>query len=367
MALYLRGNTWWFEIRDSRSHIRKSTGLPKNQKAKAKAVFEAARLAHRAEVPRSLVEGMLNSIYGVADAGRVRDGDAASLDCINELYMQWQTAKARKVSKRTDGTRRVLVEKFTAWAKGRGVAAIPQVTAAVAREYAAELRKRGLSNKTQRNMLATLGGVWRAIGDTVPGIHNPWPGVIPDRDGSAVRRGAFTPEQEAAVLAECERAGHGWKLASMISRWTALRYGDVARLEWGQIDMEARTIAVTPSKTARHGVRLTLPIADALYEELARTGAETRVGYVFPEMAMAYPRAPASGSFREILDACGLDAEIYTFHSWRHTCASRLSESGAPTEMLRRFGGWTSDRMANHYDHAERLAEMRAAIERTAN
>ena len=67
-------------------------------------------------------------------------------------------------------------------------------------------------------------------------------------------REAFSPEQESAVLSAAKVAGHGWWLASVVSRWTGLRYGDVARLDWKDVDLERRVIEVRPSKTRRHGV-----------------------------------------------------------------------------------------------------------------
>ena len=48
-----------------------------------------------------------------------------------------------------------------------------------------------------------------------------------------------------------------------------MRYGDVARLDWKDVDLERRVIEVNPSKTRRHGVSVTLPIADPLHAALS--------------------------------------------------------------------------------------------------
>ena len=68
-------------------------------------------------------------------------------------------------------------------------------------------------------------------------------------------------------------------------------------------------------------------------------------------------------NFKEVLDAAGVTGDGYTFHSWRHTMRSRLGEAGADMETAKRLLGHTSDAMSLHYDHAEHLDELRAAVE----
>ena len=73
------------------------------------------------------------------------------------------------------------------------------------------------------------------------------------------------------------------------------------------------------------------------------------------------------GAFAEVLKAAGLDGKGYTFHSWRHTFRTRLSEAGVSDDLAKRLGGWTEDATAARYDHAERLEELRAAVEKASN
>ena len=67
-------------------------------------------------------------------------------------------------------------------------------------------------------------------------------------------------------------------------------------------------------------------------------------------------------SFREVLDEAEID-EDYTFHSWRHTAATRLAASGVGVETRKRILGHTRDDTAERYDHDEHIEEMRAAME----
>jgi integrase len=48
----------------------------------------------------------------------------------------------------------------------------------------------------------------------------------------------------------------------------------------------------------------------------------------------------------------------------RHAYRTRLSEAGVSDDLAKRLGGWTEDSTAARYDHAERVEELRAAIEK---
>jgi len=68
--------------------------------------------------------------------------------------------------------------------------------------------------------------------------------------------------------------------------------------------------------------------------------------------------------FSHILKKAKVDVEAHTFHSWRHTFRTRLSEAGVSDDLAKRLGGWTEDATAARYDHAERVEELRAAVEK---
>lgn len=52
-----------------------------------------------------------------------------------------------------------------------------------------------------------------------------------------------------------------------------------------------------------------------------------------------------------ILRAAGVSGGHTTFHSWRHTFRTRLSEAGAPQEIAMALGGWTQAATAGLYSH----------------
>ena len=358
MAIFLRGDVWWLEYRTRRERIVKATGFHRADKAKAQAVLDAIRFARKTHAAESVVRGMVEAAVGRENP----HGCDLPLSAVPDVFADWMRGKGRTLAENTRGGYACEFRCFGRWAEESGLSSVGDVGVAEARAYAKSVANSGRSNKTVRNRLQMLSHAWSAIGQIRHGIANPWPAAIPDRDGSAVRREAFSPAQEAAVLAAAREVGHDWYRASVIARWTGLRYGDVAALEWPSVDMDGRVVRATPSKTRRHGVSVAIPMSGPLFRELAATPEKSRTGFVLPEHAMNL-RLGVSPPFSAVLAAAGIKGP-YTFHSWRHTFRTRLAAAGVPDEIARRLGGWTNLSMAAHYDHAERLDEAREAIER---
>ncbi len=374
MALFLRGNVWWFEYRTRSVRHVKSTGFRKKDRAKAEAAWQAFRLGMGARPKRSAMESMLEAIYG--DGGR-DGGEAFPLSSLWSVYEDWFRGKGRAVSRSTWTNRRNEAARFVEWAAGRGVADMDGATVGVAREYVRHLADEGRANKTVRNIVLGLSATWEAVGQLRPGLHNPWRAACPDADGAARRRSDFTEEQVAAILRAAESAGHDWRLASAVALYTGQRYGDVATLVWGDseaalrspslesgvVDFDRRTIVLDPGKTRRSsGVRVILPIAPKLMGELAGRDRPPG-GFVLPEHGVRYAsRSRVSPPFSAVLAAAGVTGGQYTFHSFRHTANSRMAEAGVPSATRQMICGWTNAGMAKHYDHARHLAEMAEAV-----
>lgn len=355
MAIFLRGNVWYFEYRTRRVRVVKSTGFRKGDKAKALAAFNAFKLGFTVKPQRSVIEKMLAAIYEDSDA----EEKGIPLSSIWLVYEDWFKGKAKKVAKSTWANVRNETARLVEWCAAKGLTDVSDVAVPVARDYVKHVYQ-GRSNKTVRNIVMQLSSVWEAVGQIHSGVHNPWKAACPDNDGSAVRRLDFTSEEVERVLIAAKRAGHDWYLASMIALYTGLRYGDIALLEWGDINLEKGIIFAKPNKTRRSsGVVVTIPIAQALRSELVASSG----GYVLPEHAMSYAtRRKIPVPFTAVLEAAGVDTKNHTFHSWRHTANSRMAEAGISSEVRRMICGWTNDDMARHYDHAKHLKELQEAV-----
>lgn len=330
--------------------IRRSTGT--DDRIKAQAIAEAMRLALHRKAPADRLHALIDALIG-------EEGKAVlPLAGAWAEYDRMRSIGGRSIAPKTLNQRRRAVERFLTWtAENRpAVKAIGDVGRGTAQDYAATLIEAGTASKTRKNLISELATVWKELA-AVHAIENPWPGVVPAVN-DAKRGKAFTREEESAILAAADRAGHDWGVISRLARCTGLRYGDIARLTQDSVDRTALALRLAPSKTARHGIAVLLPLPVAILDALP-----TAPGPLFPEHCKCLPHQFWIYPYSRVLDAAGVGGAGYTFHSWRHTFRTRLSEAGVSDDLAKKLGGWTQDATAARYDHATRLEELRAAVE----
>lgn len=277
------------------------------------------------------------------------------------------TGKAA-VSNDTMTRRRNTLERFIAWLKKERpmVKTVENVTGPIAAGFATYLAKElKLKSKTRINIIAELNTIWRMMEAASTGVRNPW-GTLRPLDVDGERGKAFTLADERRVLEAARRVGKGWPEVCAIMRHTGLRYGDVARLRWSDVDGDVLRLA--PNKTKRHKIAVSIPIIAELQKVFA--AIEKTGDYLFPLHAEMYgktsPAARRQLCFANVLAAAGLANAGYTVHSWRHTAATRLAEAGADRETRKALLGHTEDETAERYDHDEHLGQKRRALEKAA-
>lgn len=364
MAIYKRPSSrfWWYSVRDGKGgHIRGSTGT--ENKEIAESISNAVRSARKRLLPADRLHAVIDALLGASKP------ESLTLAAVWAEYARHVAKTGKVLAKTTVDKRRLAVTRFAEWAKDHrpACASAEDVDRACASAYAEYLANQGTKGKTRANILSDLGTVWVGLMTMRDGVTaNPWKLFVPETNDSE-RLEAFTQEQETAILKAADNAGNGWGLACRIARYTGLRYGDIAMLTWDRIDLDGGWISLAPSKTARHGIAVRVPIVTqldaALRAALAHRGLET--SFVLPVHARVYPRTHASngpGLFSQVLESAKLNVRGFTFHSWRHTFRTRLAEAGVSNDLAKRLGGWTEDTTAARYDHAERAAELRAAV-----
>ncbi len=362
MSLYQQPGckNWYFKIRDKKGNVIRRT-TETDDRANAEIIEQTFRLAVKGKSTPSKLYAMLDAVCGTQE-------ESTGISQILPLYLEWLNTSGRAIGKRTQDNRVGSVRRMTKWLTDHYPAAdsLETIDRTAAAAFATHLASQGTRAKTRKNIIDDLSTVWEALGRTRPALDNPWPIVRPQVNDSE-RGKPFTREQEQAVFKAARTAGNGWHLACMLARHTGLRYSSVARLTWQEVDLVQGVIRHTPSKTKRHGITVIVPLAPALAKELKEAREADPAGtHVLPlhEQAYNYRRAKTGpGLFASILTAAKLSDE-YTFHSWRHTFRTRLSEAGVADDLAKRLGGWTEDATAARYDHAERIAELRAAIEK---
>lgn len=370
MHCYKRGNVWWVGWRSHGVRHRHSLGV-RSKKEVEKAVAGLG-LATKAPTFERAVE-ILRLFYA-------EDNSALPLDKAWDTYREMlHTVGRDEIAAMTLSHRRQFLNRFLDWLKAhrpqvRFVESVDEPTAAdYARHVSTLTNAKGepLAKKTRKNLIDELKGVWAILAKVSPTLRNPWTGLVPSGASvDSVRIPMFTEEQERAVMAAAEKVGKGWPLACLIARHTGLRYGDVARLRWDEIDLDGGILRHVPSKTRKHGVAVEIPLVAPLLDALRRErDAEADDACVLPNHAALYALDSSYRQthlpFREVLDAAGVP-KGYTFHSWRHTAASRLAHAGADIETRKRILGHTTDAMAEHYDQDPHLDEKRRALEAAA-
>lgn len=359
MTLYRRGRIWWVEYQVDGVRHRQSTHTQKYNVAKAWASqIETARKMPTFEE----AVAVLKMFYKQPVEGLL------PIDTAWDVYIELARATGKAaISADTLRRRKLVLSRFLAWVRKERatIRTIEAVTGPVAAGFATYLANGlKLKTKTRINNIADLNTIWKMLEHASTGIRNPWASLRPvDIDGKFGK--AFTPADEKRVLEAARAVGKNWYHICVIMRHTGQRYGDVARLMWSNVDGDV--IRLTPHKTQRHKIAVTIPITEPIREAL-KTIPKTG-DYLFPLHADLYDqRGPASRiiPFREVLCKAGLENAGYTIHSWRHTAATRLAGAGVDIETRKRILGHTEDVTARRYDHDEHLDEVRAAMEAAA-
>lgn len=361
MTLYKRRKTWWVEYQVDGVRHRQSTHTHKY--AVAKAWASQIDTARKMPTFEEAVE-VLKMFYKKPVEGLL------PIDSAWDVYLDLAKATGKAaISPYTMNRRKIVLQRFLDWIhKYRAtVKTIEGVTGPVAAGFATYLANDlKLKTKTRINNIAELNTIWKMLEHASTGVRNPWTSLRPqDVDGQLGK--PFTPADERRVLEAARSVGKQWFEICTIMRHTGQRYGDVARLTWNEIDGDV--IRLIPHKTTRHKIGVTIPITKPIRDVL-KTIPKTG-DYLFPLHADLYgQRGRGQQSrllpFREVLDKAGLGAAGYTVHSWRHTAATRLAETGADIETRKALLGHRVDATAERYDHDEHLDAKRAALERAA-
>lgn len=364
MRLYKRYQTWWVAYRLRGARVRKS--LHTRDETLARGILASMQLARTGKVDRATVDAMLDQIYGVS-----RTATRTPLDSVWGVYCEHARAVGMdQVAPATAALRRQRVAALVAWIRAERplLDSAEDVDGPTAAAYAAHLADAGRSAKTRLLILGDLSTVWTALEHVSPSVRNPWKGLRPRADSKSPR-GAFTREEEARVLAAAKELGHDWFQACSIARWTAFRYGDVATLRRSEVDLAAGVIRRTPSKTARHGIEVVIPIAEplrpVLEELMARPVRDDMDEYLLREHACSCTASTwhrQAVRFSAVLERAGVDPRTHTFHTWRHTLRTRMAEGRVDTATAKEICGHTTDAMSAHYDHDQHLEAKRAAL-----
>ena len=113
-------------------------------------------------------------------------------------------------------------------------------------------------------------------------------------------RRPFTIQELKLVLTQ---ASAEWKTTILVGFYTGLRLGDVIRLKWENLDLEAGHYSMRTKKTGRHVIN---PIARPLLEHLLAVKKNSPGPFVCPTFCDKRNLRSFSNSFHDLLAKVGL-------------------------------------------------------------
>lgn len=232
----------------------------------------------------------------------------------------------------------------------------------------AKMRGQGLSPQTIRHAVALVRRVMRRMV-----IWKIYSGPLPFAEVTLpklnnARERFLTPAEARDLLAELEKRSRQTWLMALVSLHCGLRFGEIARLRWENIDIDGMSIFIAESKSGRARYAVMTP-------EVARAFASMQIGnrhdLVFPSRNGEIMKEVSDAFFRAV-DAIGLNdtGETIThvngtiervkihdrrqrvvFHTLRHTYASWLAKGGQGQLAIADRLGHHSLEMTKRYTH----------------
>jgi integrase len=346
MALYKRGNTWWYEFIFSGRRVRESA------KTSRKTVAGEAERNRRLELEKTLAgipaekrENRISSVAAVIKAYSTR----YELD-----------HRGRQQSILFSRGRLVHVKRLL------GTALLPDLTEDTIRDY---IKTRLGESASGRTVNMEVGELSRAIG-------KPWSVLWPKVRKQEERKdaGKALSGSEEKRLLEAAGKKKRWQLAAIIIRallLTGMRSGELTGATWGQVDFEKRTLTVGRAKTSA-GTGRQIPMNDDMFALLSmhakwftqKFGAARPEHYLFPfgKPSPTDPTRPTT-TLKTVWGSIRREAKVSCrLHDLRHTALTKMAEAGTPEGTMLALAGHMSRAMLERYSHI-RMAAKREAVE----
>ena len=381
-TLVKRGNRWSlvYRVRDGAGRwkvVFRATGC--TEEGEARKLLDTFNAAQAGTLKREALRKILDGIG-------VQAGPEIAVAGLWEYYRGHAEASGSADQVRA---RENMVRGFCRWCAMTHpeVTQVRDVDERIAAEYWRWMAADGKSPRTRNNIRGQLLVTWRQIQAEAGLASNPWAAVARDQGGGESYRMLELEEirriwREAKGFAEPGVEPGFWAWAVVAGLYTGLRLGDLASLEWSELQEREGLLVLLPNKTKRWGRdRWAVHTLDAPWVgALGPIGG--RDGFVWP---MAARKAGRGGmglrGFGEICRRAGLATEgpqeagvrrkravkLVTFHSLRHSFVTHLLRTGKVTEVdLVRQGNWSSVEVVSSVYNSAKWEQATAAAAKVA-
>lgn len=347
MAVFKRGDTYWYEFIFAGKRIRESA------KTHSKTVAKEAEKDRRRSLERTLA-----GLPAEKRTDRIQTVEDVVSRYLAHYPLNHRPGSVRFSTQRLACVRRIL-----------GSTVLPDLTEDAIRDY---IRTRLSGGAAGRTVNMELGELSRCIG-------RPWSVLWPKVRKLEERRDvgkALSPDEESRLLEALKNHPHPWRVPMLgtflrVALLTGMRAGEITSLTWGQVDFDSKTITVGRAKTSSGTGRL-IPMNTQLFAVLSahadwftdRFGATQMEHFLFP-FGKPAPSDPTrhitdmSSAWEALRKLAGVQCRL---HDLRHTAATKMAEAGVPESTMLALMGHMSRAMLERYSHI-RMAAKRDAVE----
>lgn len=327
MALYQRGRVWYADFYNGKARVQISTGTAN----------------------RRLAEKFLNSRMSEASRGKYAKPVRITLSELGKQYMDY--AKANKRSWLRD--QQILKHLKDAF----GSMLLPDITALPIERYKLA-RLQEVSPATVNRELAGLKRLFNLAEQW--GLYqgrNPVRGIrFLDENNLKLR--TLSEGEETALLKCCAPFLQDLVIFAI---YTGLRLGEILNLKWEEVDLENGTLTMMVRKNRRV---LELPLNDKALAVVKGWHGIRKCGYVFYNHATGDQWKDVRAGLQKACRLAGL--RDVTWHTFRHTFASRLNSSGVDLVTVKELLGHSDIKTTMRYAHTNRAAKLNAVRMLTA-
>lgn len=145
--------------------------------------------------------------------------------------------------------------------------------------------------------------------------------------------------------------------------FTGSRFGEVANLEWDDIDLENKILYIKNKAKHRTKTRKSrqVPLHQKLEAALRQRQEKIDGKYIFPSPNKnGRPVTTLLKKFTQVRNSLGIDP-VKTLHSFRHAFATHLQKKGVHIEIVQELLGHSDIRMTRHYQKVD-LSTLREAV-----
>ncbi|MBI4024761.1 MAG: site-specific integrase [Verrucomicrobia bacterium] len=362
-----------FTTPDGKRRFKSTKATEKKQALEiCRAWAKAAKLGRDGKLTPDVAREVIGR--GVADVFAAANREDMPVTSIRAWCKAWLESKQIEAEPSTTMRYKYVLERFTAFlgAKAdRDVAAVTIADVGRFRDAQAKIYSRSTANLGVKVLRACFNAAYKQALVT----SNPASAVDTLRQRGESKRRPFTMAELRRVLDAC--VDSEWRGLVLFGIYTGQRLGDLSRLTWRALDMDANTVAFTTQKTGR---RVVLPLVKHLREYLlALPSTDDPDAYLFPKAAKANPSHRSDGFYR-VLVAAGLAeprthaptgkgrcvsrpvAEL-SFHSLRHTATTFLKAAGVSDSVAMEIIGHESAAVSRGYTHLS-TEDLRRAMEK---